>query len=342
MVSRGIKVIPKARRDDARSALRMLFGKRVIRNLQPVKGGVSGALIFRFDIRGRPYVLRIEPERVALQDRQRGFSCMAAAAAASAAPAVHFTDPAAGIAIMDFVESRPLSEHPDGAAGIARDLGLLARRLQGTAPFPVLHNYPEIIGYLLERLSGSGLFESSLLKRHAEGLERIRTVLPWEPSSLVSSHNDPNPRNLLFDGERFWLIDWELAFRNDPLVDLAILITEFAESADLEVVLLEAAFNRKPDRHLRARLTVMGLLTRLFYGCIVLDTMATRLQVAQDASLDAFTPAAFRAAVVEGKLTSGTPETAYAFGKMSLAAFIDGIAAPSFGEALEIVKDGSG
>ena len=132
----GIKVIPKARRDDARSALRTLFGKRVIRNLQPVKGGVSGALIFRFDIRGRPYVLRIEPERVALQDRQRGFSCMASAAAAGAAPPVHFSDPATGIAIMDFVESRALSEHPDGGAGIARDLGLLVRRLQGTPPFP--------------------------------------------------------------------------------------------------------------------------------------------------------------------------------------------------------------
>ena len=37
-----------------------------------------------------------------------------------------------------------------------------------------------------------------------------------------------------------------------------------------------------------------------------------------------------------GRLTSGAPETAYAFAKMSLAAFIDGLAAPAFGEALAL------
>jgi hypothetical protein len=40
----------------------------------------------------------------------------------------------------------------------------------------------------------------------------------------VSSHNDPVPANILFDGRRPWLIDWEWAYRNDPLVDVAIVL----------------------------------------------------------------------------------------------------------------------
>jgi hypothetical protein len=52
------------------------------------------------------------------------------------------------------------------------------------------------------------------------------------------------------------------------------------------------------------------------------------------------TPAAFRTAVADGRLASGTAETAYAFAKMSLAAFIDGLAAPGFGEMLKRVQDG--
>jgi len=80
------------------------------------------------------------------------------------------------------------------------------------------------------------------------------------------------PGNILFDGERVWLVDWELAFGNDPLVDIAILTTELAETPELEDALLEAAFSLKPNRPLRARLGVIRLLTRLFYGCVVLDS----------------------------------------------------------------------
>jgi len=157
---------------------------------------------------------------------------------------------------------------------------------------------------------------------------------------MVSCHNDPNPRNILFDGERVWLIDWEMAFRNDPLVDLAILTTEHFEAPELEDVLLEAAFGRLPDGRLRARLSVIRLLTRLYYGCIVLDSLAGSLRSAPDIGLAASSPAAFRAAVAEGRLASGTPETAYVFGQMSLAAFVDGLATPGFDEMLKRAGQG--
>ena len=64
------------------------------------------------------------------------------------------------------------------------------------------------------------------------------------------------------------------------------------------------------------------------------------LRSVPDVGLAAFTPATFRTAVAEGRLASGTPETAYAFGKMSLAAFIDGLLAPGFDETLKLVKQG--
>jgi hypothetical protein len=39
-------------------------------------------------------------------------------------------------------------------------------------------------------------------------------------------------------------------------------------------------------------------------------------------------------------MASGSPDVAYAFAKMSLAAFITGLAAPGFSEVLEVVKQG--
>ena len=332
--------IPEERRDGVHTALRTVFGSKRVGEMQPIIGGVSGAMILRFEVGGRSYVLRLEPERIALHNRQRGFTCMTVAAAVAVAPPVHYADPATGVAVMDYVARRLLSEHPGGPAGLVQALGALSARLQAAAPFPVLDEYPQMIGAMLTALDESGHFAPNSLKPHLEGLASIRAALPWDASSLVPSHNDPNPRNILFDGERLWLIDWELAFSNDPLVDVAILSIEFAETPELEDALLKAALGRAPDQAIRARLKVMRLLARLFYGGIVLENFIGMPQFSPDASLDAFTQASFRSAVAGGQLTSGAPETAYAFGKMSLAAFIDGLAAPRFDELLEMVRQG--
>ncbi len=333
-------MVPEERRDGVRDAFKSVFGSGTPGDARPIVGGVSGAQILRFEVDDRPYVLRLEPERIALNHRQRGFIAMVSAAAAGAAPPVRFADAATGVAIMDFIAGRPLSEHPGGPAGMAVALGSLIARVQGTARFPSLGVYPEMIGDKLAALSASGLFAPGQLNAHAEGLARIRAELPWDAASLVSSHNDPNPRNILFNGDRAWLIDWELAFLNDPVVDVAILTTELMEPQELQDILFEAAFGRAPDRVSRARLSVVRLLTRLFYGCIVLENFTAAPRPDLDASLGRLRPASFRAAVADGRLASGAPETAYAFAKMSLAAFIDGLAAPGFDDALAMVRCG--
>jgi hypothetical protein len=331
--------IPAERREAARTALTAAYGARPVDGLRLLQGGVSGALIWRVGIGGRSCVLRLEPERIALPHRQRGYACMTAAAAAGVAPAVRYADPAAGVAVMDYVDGRPLSEHPDGAAGLVHELGTLIARLQTTTPFQTLGDSGDDLGALLATLRASGLFAPGLLDPHAAGLAHIRTVCPWDPASLVSSHNDPNPRNMLFDGRRVWLVDWELAFRNDPLFDVAILTTELAATPELEDSLVAAAFGRPSDPALRARLVVTRLLTRLFYGCIALEAFAGQPRAAPEHSLDALTPAAFRSAAAEGRLGPGGTGIAWAFGKMSLAAFIDGLSAPGIDEALELARD---
>ena len=93
----------------------------------------------------------------------------------------------------------------------------------------------------------------------------------WDPTISVSSHNDPVPRNVLFDGERLWLIDWESAYRNDPLVDVAIALDSFTSSTDLESVLLKAWLGRAQGDGLYTRLALVRALTRLYYAEILLS-----------------------------------------------------------------------
>ena len=328
--------IPAERRDAVRAALASCTRGHDVRPFTLLKGGVSGALIYRVDSGQRSFALRIEPERIPVEHRRRGFTCMQAAAAIGVAPRVFLADPVAGIAVMDLIDARPLATHPGGRAGIARELGTLLGRIQTTEPFPsMLGRDEDMIACALQSLEASGLLATGLLNRHGDELARIRAAVPWDPLSLVSSHNDPNPRNLLFDGVRLWLVDWELASSNDRLFDLAIATTEIANTPDLEEALLTAALGRPPDAPLHARLRVVRQLTWLFYGCIALDAvMAGRS--GQEDSLEALSPAQFRAAAAQGRLAPG--EIGYAFGKMSLAAFVEGCSTGDFEEALAVAR----
>ena len=331
--------IPDDRRAAARSAVTAAFGAAPLTALERVTEGAS-ALIYRIEVADRPYLLRLESfQRDDVRDPQRSFLCMRTAVEAGVAPALHHADPAAGVAIMDFVAGRSLSDHPGGPKGLARDLGALVARLQATPAFPPVADYLTVLERLLGRLLGSGLFAPGLLDRHQEGFERIRRDYPWDDSALVSSHNDPHPGNILFDGDRLWLIDWETAYRNDPLVDVAVLTLYLASSPELEGALLQSWLGRTPDRALRARLILMRQLVRLFYGCAA-SLHAAAPGVVPETDLAALTPAEFSAAVDQGRLVLGTPETQRIGGKVALATFLAGLAKPEFEEALVIARQG--
>lgn len=337
MIDAGL--IPEHRRDAVGEALRAVFGADAVTGFTPIKGGASGALVLRIEARGRPFVLRLEPERIPLADRARGYACMRAAADVSAAPALPYADAAAGVAVMDFIATRPLSAISGGAPGLVTALGELLAQVRTAEPFPVLPPYPEVTGWLLQGAAASGLLAAEALAPHAEALDRILARLPWPAETHVPTHNDPNPRNLLFDGERLWLVDWELAAMNDPLVDVAIGATEYAETPELEDLLMRTIFGRAPDAALRARLAIVRLLTRLFYGGIVLDSLKGRLAADADRSLDGDTPQGFRDAVAAGRLGSGSPETAFAFARMQLRAFLEGVQAPDFETTLALAAE---
>jgi hypothetical protein len=79
----------------------------------------------------------------------------------------------------------------------------------------------------------------------------------------------------------------------------------------------------------------MRQVTRLYFACVILRRFTARAQ--PDHHLSALTPAEFVSAIQAGRLRIGTPELLYAWGKMFLAAFRDGLDAPEFEAALDLV-----
>jgi aminoglycoside phosphotransferase (APT) family kinase protein len=305
--------------------------------VQPITTGAS-ASIHRLEVGGRPWLLRLESlQRDEVRDPHRAYVCMRSAAAAGIAPAVLHADAAAGVAIMAFVSGRPLDGFPGGPEALARALGALTARLQATPVFPAVADYPAIIGGLLGRLRATGLY-GSLLDPHRDGFERLRESYPWDESTLVSSHNDPHPGNILFDGERLWLIDWETAYRNDPAVDLAVMTMYRAGTPELQEALLQSWGGHPSDPALRARVFVMRQLVKLFYGCANGLYLAGTRPDLVETDLTAPTPAEFSAAIRDGRLVENSPEAQRIGGKVALRAFLDGVASPAFAEAVAVLR----
>ena len=178
---------------------------------------------------------------------------MRIASAAGIAPCVHHVDETDRVAVMDFVKERPLSTFPGGPPALAGAIGKLLGGVQETPSFPRFLAYPEMVGRLWAWVCGTGLFAPGVLDPCTKRLNHIRATYVWGTERSVSSHNDPVPRNILFDGQRLWLIDWESAYRNDPLVDVAITLDCFAPTPDLEEVLrplsnkARARFEQDPE-----------------------------------------------------------------------------------------------
>jgi aminoglycoside phosphotransferase (APT) family kinase protein len=319
--------------ENVHSALVAAFGSAPIGAVMPITGGASTASTFRVDVGGRGYLLRVEGQPSPLRNPLQYVS-MRIAAEAGIAPGIHYIDETARVAVIDFIEQQPLNTYPGGPPTLARALGELISRVQATPCFPFFVNYADIVARLFAHVRRTGLFAEGVLDSHVKRLEQLREAYDAGLAGLVSSHNDPVPSNILFDGERLWLIDWESAYRNDPLVDVAIVLDSLARSPELETVLLEAWLGRTPDEALWARLAVTRALTRLYYAGVVLSASAAASWMTGDTDLSAPTPAELQQAVRTGRLKPGAPQTKHVLGKMLLASFMFGFVTPGFDAAV--------
>lgn len=80
----------------------------------------------------------------------------------------------------------------------------------------------------------------------AEEMETVQKPLP-----IIFSHNDLLPANILDDGERLWLIDFEYAGFSTAMFDLAGLASNAGLSTAESETLLESYFGGPPDPDLQ-------------------------------------------------------------------------------------------
>ncbi|MCB8879472.1 phosphotransferase [Acidisoma cellulosilytica] len=313
-----------------RAALIAAFGSAQADAIEPLQGGASTAFPFRVDRGDQRFVVRVEGERSPLRNPHQ-YESMTRAAQEGLAPRLYYTNETLGVAVMDFIDAKPLNTYPGGSAGFAQGIGGLIARLQAVPAFPHFVDYTDMVGRLWTYLCSTGLFAPGILDRTSARLARVseayRAGFEWG----VASHNDLLPHNLLFDGSRLWLIDWESAYLNDPHIDIAIALDNFAPDPACAELLKQAASAHWPERIDPTRLALARALVRLYYAGVLLSAAFAALGPLEDRNLSAPSAEAFERAVRLGGMRLDAPETKHLLGKVFLASFMTGAAPPRLG-----------
>jgi len=152
----------------------------------------------------------------------------------------------------------PASLHrPDTLARVADSL----RRVHGGPPVPGLFvplRVAEMYGALAR---GRGVALPDAYARADALGRRIERACLAHPSELVPCHNDLLNANLLDDGERIRILDWEYAGMGDPWFDLGNLSINHELTADEDAHLVEAWLGRPPSRAAVSRVTLMRVVS---------------------------------------------------------------------------------
>src|SRR5437763_2277161 len=146
-----------ADRETVRAALVVVFGSAPIKAVTRVTGGASGASTFRVETGGRRFLLRLEGQPSPLRNPHQYVS-LRIAAEAGIAPKLHYFDETARVAVMDFIEQRPLQAYPGGPPALVQALGELLARVQATPFFPYFVYYPDIVARLFASVFRTGFF----------------------------------------------------------------------------------------------------------------------------------------------------------------------------------------
>src|SRR6185503_18885987 len=223
-----------------------------------LRGGLSN-VNFTVEDAGRKYVVRIggdnEPHGVV---RKNELAASRAAAAAGVAPRVVHAEP--GVLVLEFIEGHTFTpEDVKDPKNLSRMVELIQRThrdipkyLRGPGVlfwvFHVVRDY----AHSLSEASSPDLRQIRRLVAQSEELEQA-----VGPIELIFGHNDLLAANIIDDGKKLWLVDWEYAGFNSPLFDLGGLASNSEMPTDMRETLLEAYFGQPVNDELRYRFTAM-------------------------------------------------------------------------------------
>lgn len=325
-------MIPEKKTADVIRALRETFDVAEFEDIRRMTKGLSSDLVFRIVVHGQPYLLRIMTRIDERMDPCRTFASMSVAADAGLAPRVRYASAESGVSITDFVEAMPFLP--------AQALILLPGTLQSLhalPPFPKTFNYVTAHKGFIWRFRKAGLLPEGEIEEAFTRYEQVAAAYPRLDSDMVSCHMDLNPENLLFDGQRLWLVSWHIAFVNDRYFDLAVAANFLVADDRDELTYLERYFCHRPDEYERARFFLMRQVLHMLSATVFLLTGSAGKPINVSEKLPSFRH--FHRRIWAGEVNLADNDLKIVYGMVHWEQLLQNIRQARFEEALRIVSN---
>ena len=180
-------------------------------------------------------------------DRQRELMSARAAHAAGFGPKIEFA--AKGLMVSQYLNAKTFGEKD--VQENAERIGQLLKQFHTAMPehirgagfmFWVFHVIRDYARTLADSSSSFRMMIAGFLELCAE-LEEAQIPLP-----IIFAHNDLLPANILDDGKRLWLIDFEYAGFSTAMFDLAGAASNSRMNDKQSILLLKSYFGKTPDK----------------------------------------------------------------------------------------------
>jgi aminoglycoside phosphotransferase (APT) family kinase protein len=193
--------------------------------VQPISMGLSGAGVYAVSTTAGELVLRVQSQQQGPSDWTQQLRILRRAADAGVAPPLIHVDEGARAVVSRRVAGvllpvalRDPAQRSAALASVVAQLRAL-HALDATdveVRDPLVHARRQLARQRVRPgfPPWAGGLESAL--------DAIEETLSGDPRRVVS-HNDLNPGNVLWDGTRAWLVDWEVSGLAHPFYDLAAL-----------------------------------------------------------------------------------------------------------------------
>jgi thiamine kinase-like enzyme len=230
------------------------------RSWERVSGGLTNVNI-RVTMPERTVIARISTEDSALLaiDRDAEHANSLAAAAAGIAPPVVCRSAPAGVLVVEWVHGRTLSASDVRDEANLPRIADACRRLHRGPPFTGDFDMFEVQRRYLGIVSERGFRLPAGYLDHQARFAAIERALAVRAGPAVPCHNDLLADNMVDDGHRLWLIDFEYSGNNDPCFELGNLASESDLSTEQLAELVRCYYGRpEPGKVARARLFALA------------------------------------------------------------------------------------
>jgi thiamine kinase-like enzyme len=223
-----------------------------------IKGGITNAN-FLVEHQGRRYFVRIGDDIPVHQVmRFNELAAGRAAAECGLSPAVVHVE--RGALVFDFIEGKTFTAADVRAPQNLPRILELVKTCHRVMPLHI--RGPAVIFWVFHVLRDYAHSLSDAQSRHLPALRRLMEIAERlehavGPVEIVYGHNDLLPTNLMDDGKRLWLIDWDYAGFNSPLFDLSNLCSNSEVLPEAEREVLENYYGCRADDALMRRYHAM-------------------------------------------------------------------------------------